>query len=590
MQTSLGKADSAVQSVNGKIGSTVSINAADISAVASAEKGAVNGVATLGTDGKVPNSQLSIKSTVIDVRNYGLVGDGIADDTTALNNAYAACVAAGGGVLFVPPNTTIRTTGSGINMNSNTRVVLSAYGVTFQPDQSSTAITIDPDTVGGTSLGAVVEGAYINMTGSQTQTGIKLRNANRQALRDMRISGGAKGIHIVNDGTGIGYCEDNHFENLYINSAAIGIAFENINSGSQSLEENTFVHVSVAGCTTGIWQGPGLEFRDVFMLSVKTWATNPGNQTCWLVEGDITDWVADIHLEVLSGTGHTGLHFTATATNTDKAAVRLGSIGTFSGGLTLIDSGTIGFMYRNGPRNVWGGKVGGYPWTVRRDTDTQDRWRISSAGLEAGVGGATAPDVALARGGADWWTTPDQFRASDGIVTKTKAGTIADADFTAAPTDGALAINTTKPGLVFRAGGVWHPTIPAPISLPLIAQGTAVTWTAMPAAETEFNGSTRQRIWADLTHANEVRLVARVPTTGAAGSQLKVQYSTDNGSTWAADLLSIPIDVVGTAANAKSAWTALPLGAKADVLLRLVGTGGDGVANPSFGVVSLQVR
>jgi hypothetical protein len=42
---------------------------------------------------------------VISVKQYDAVGDGVADDTTPINNTIAAVVAAGGGVVYFPPGT-----------------------------------------------------------------------------------------------------------------------------------------------------------------------------------------------------------------------------------------------------------------------------------------------------------------------------------------------------------------------------------------------------------------------------------------------------------------------------------------------------
>ncbi|QAX93274.1 tail fiber protein [Streptomyces phage Vash] len=51
-----------VQSVNGKSAASVTLNASDVGAVPTTEKGAANGVATLGSDGKVPSAQLPASS------------------------------------------------------------------------------------------------------------------------------------------------------------------------------------------------------------------------------------------------------------------------------------------------------------------------------------------------------------------------------------------------------------------------------------------------------------------------------------------------------------------------------------------------
>lgn len=60
--------------INGKpLSENVSLSAADVGAIPSTEKGQANGVATLGSDGKVPSSQLP--SFVDDVQEYPTRGD-----------------------------------------------------------------------------------------------------------------------------------------------------------------------------------------------------------------------------------------------------------------------------------------------------------------------------------------------------------------------------------------------------------------------------------------------------------------------------------------------------------------------------------
>ncbi len=90
------------------------------------------------------------------------------------------------------------------------------------------------------------------------------------------------------------------------------------------------------------------------------------------------------------------------------------------------------------------------------------------------------------------------------------------------------------------------------------------------------------------------RLVVDVVVVGSLASVLAVQYW--DGGVWRyLDNVSGPVVTVGSvlafngAAINIGSWATLAPGARAaDRVLRLVGSGGDGVANPSFGTVFLQ--
>jgi hypothetical protein len=115
-------------------------------------------------------------------------------------------------------------------------------------------------------------------------------------------------------------------------------------------------------------------------------------------------------------------------------------------------------------------------------------------------------------------------------------------------------------------------------------------WAAMPAALTEFLGTTVARAKADLTYAIQARISARVGLAGFAGAVLAAQYSTDETNWTYCDAVSGPAATITTASTATDGWVTLDTAAKADVYLRIVGSGGNGITSPQFGAVILEVK
>jgi hypothetical protein len=69
---------------------------------------------------------------------------------------------------------------------------------------------------------------------------------------------------------------------------------------------------------------------------------------------------------------------------------------------------------------------------------------------------------------------------------------------------------------------------------------------------------------------------------------LNYKYST-NEAAWT-DLCSVTLGT-GTNATVKGDWTNIPAAVQnSDVVIRLVGVNGDGVADPTFGLITLQIR
>lgn len=79
---------------------------------------------------------------VINVKDYGAVGDGTTDDTSALNLAKAA-IASTGGKFVMPPGTYI--TDGGINFSGITDLAIEGYGATLKRKANSLgALSVEP--------------------------------------------------------------------------------------------------------------------------------------------------------------------------------------------------------------------------------------------------------------------------------------------------------------------------------------------------------------------------------------------------------------------------------------------------------------
>lgn len=127
----------------------------------------------------------------------------------------------------------------------------------------------------------------------------------------------------------------------------------------------------------------------------------------------------------------------------------------------------------------------------------------------------------------------------------------------------------------------------------MLTDAAAQIWVAMPAALTEFRGLTIHRTAANLGSRTQAQLIANVQIAGVAGAGLRVQASLDNGANWRALEAG-----AGTGPGVSLTSTGIIKGPAAeidalvrkDVLLRVVGGGGNGVISPSFGSIVLRVR
>lgn len=159
-----------------------------------------------------------------------------------------------------------------------------------------------------------------------------------------------------------------------------------------------------------------------------------------------------------------------------------------------------------------------------------------------------------------------------------------------------LGSGTANSGTFLRGDQTWAAAggggSTAPIDVLMISCGASqISW-AVPSAVTEFNGGTFNRSKHDLTNATQARIVISL----YAGSSpvniptLAAQYYDTTTSSWLyLDASSGPVVTWGSGTSASS-WVSITTLANADVQLRVVGAGGNGVAAVNFGAVYVQVK
>lgn len=107
----------------------------------------VNGVSSSISDAIAA----SASSTVFNVLSYGAVGNGVTDDSAAINAAVAAAVAIGGGTVFFPPGYTYLCNTSSISITSSPIKLLGGgdASIVKSTGNSSTICTINVTSEGG---------------------------------------------------------------------------------------------------------------------------------------------------------------------------------------------------------------------------------------------------------------------------------------------------------------------------------------------------------------------------------------------------------------------------------------------------------
>lgn len=243
---------------------------------------------------------------------------------------------------------------------------------------------------------------------------------------------------------------------------------------------------------------------------------------------------------------------------------------------------------------------------------------VSGALAASGVAGATLASLTVPAGksvlglvltAASPLTGPVLVTATSGGVTTSavaipKGATIVDMLFSVPlVSDGTLVIKALvdySAGYALTCLAFWAGSsiVAGGYSFPFTLRASSTdAWSAMPAAVTFYLGKSFNTVKKDLTKFSQVRFISvQSGAAAASGAKLILKYFT-SFSTLASDYLNIGTSEVSTPLNTGAAtymvdsgWVDLAPGAKGDVFLTVVGSGGDGVASPAFGDLTIEFR
>lgn len=118
---------------------------------------------------------------------------------------------------------------------------------------------------------------------------------------------------------------------------------------------------------------------------------------------------------------------------------------------------------------------------------------------------------------------------------------------------------------------------------------TNLQWVNMPATATQFSASTNAERPIELSHARRARLVTQQSIAGAAGSELRAQYW--DGATWQyLDHAAGPAVSAATTGGQAGTWINLDYQARGSRVVRIIGINGDGVADPAWRYIALEIE
>lgn len=133
---------------------------------------------------------------------------------------------------------------------------------------------------------------------------------------------------------------------------------------------------------------------------------------------------------------------------------------------------------------------------------------------------------------------------------------------------------------------------PVSVLIEKVPQGSSNAtgqWANMPAAVTELYNNAFNRQAVELNNFTQFRLIANVLTAGTATANLGVQSSIDGVIWMGFDPANTTVNIGATGLRVSS-WANIPSTLRQPLILRIVGAGGNGSADPQFNRIELQFK
>lgn len=267
--------------------------------------------------GAVSRTAASKMGDIVSVRDFGAVGDGATDDTTAIRDAIAA-VPNGGTVLFPGTPTSYKIGVGNIILPTAKSIRLLGADVKIVHDNPAIDEYVFGINMGNspTAPRHTIQGFRFDKEPGDEGKGIAIRiwGSNNQIIRDCSVYNFDKGIAIRNEAAGV-RSEGNSFENLWLSDNNYGIHISQSAGGNASIAGTKFRGVVISAITTTaataycfyLDTGASL-YRSVFDMILFP---SKNNSVAFWCDGDMRNASGGIHVENTDGgvSGNKGFHF-----------------------------------------------------------------------------------------------------------------------------------------------------------------------------------------------------------------------------------------------------------------------------------------